>query len=61
MSDIERFSRPCDFSAPVTKEEAIDQELFVCYECRDDRCGYCIGVPCMCPCPIPATEPEYFL
>lgn len=35
--------------------------LFVCYECRDDRCDHCIGIPCMCPCPIPLTEPEYFI
>lgn len=57
--NLERISMTSDLRAPVTKEHAIEQELFVCYECRDDRCGYCIGVPCMCPCPIPEIEPEY--
>lgn len=41
------------------RREALRAGLFVCYECKADRCGYCIGVPCMCECPIPETEPEY--
>lgn len=41
------------------REDLIRDGLFVCYECKDDRCGYCIGIPCMCECTIPQTEPEY--
>ncbi len=41
------------------RDASIRAGLFVCYECKDDRCGYCIGIPCMCECPIPETEPEY--
>lgn len=44
---------------PDSREEAIDQDFFVCYECRAENCDHCIGIPCMCPCPIPMTEPEY--
>lgn len=43
----------------MERDEAIRDGLFVCYECKDDRCGNCVGVPCMCQCPIPAAEPEY--
>lgn len=46
---------------PKTLEEAIEENWFVCYECKDGLCGRCIGIPCMCPCPIPETEPEYYL
>lgn len=58
-NDLERISMTSDIRRPFTKEEAIEQELFVCYECKGDRCDHCIGIPCMCPCPIPMTEPEY--
>lgn len=44
---------------PATREEAIKEGWFVCYECKDGYCGRCIGIPCRCPCPIPETEPEY--
>lgn len=43
--------------APDSKEEAIREGLFVCYECRDGRCAHCIGVPCMCPCEWPKEAP----
>lgn len=32
--------------------------LFICYECRDGMCSNCIGIPCMCECPIPQPPPE---
>lgn len=44
------------------EEVEIRDELFVCYECRGGSCERCIGIPCMCDCPIPeppAEEPEY--
>jgi len=34
-----------------------DRDTWVCYECRDDNCCQCVGVPCDCPCE--PTEPEY--
>lgn len=26
---------------------------FICYECQDGHHDQCIGVPCMCSCPVP--------
>ena len=50
---------------PVSREEALEMEsrgeVFVCYECKDDNCESCVGIPCMCPCPVTKKkeEPEY--
>jgi len=35
--------------------------FFVCYNCKDGLCSECVGVPCMCPCPVKpkVQEPEY--
>jgi hypothetical protein len=45
--------------------EHVREGQFVCYECRDGLHMRCVGVPCMCPCPIqfPNTknEVEYFI
>jgi hypothetical protein len=50
-------------------DNGYDYEPFVCYECKDGFHDHCIGVPCMCGCPIPpfsranpiALEPEYYI
>lgn len=37
------------------------KDAFVCYECKDGNCAQCIGVPCMCPCPVPEhVAPDNF-
>lgn len=57
---------PCEFP-PSSHDEAVamarENLCFVCYHCKDDDCGHCVGVPCMCPCPIPLkdVQPEYYI
>lgn len=51
---------------PDEPDEPLDRDEehypnFICYECRAGDCDHCIGVPCMCTCPIPVKDPEYFL
>lgn len=46
---------------PETNDK-IQRGQFVCYECRDDNCKECVGIPCMCDCPVPLKEqpePDY--
>ncbi len=41
-------------------KELVADGAFVCYECKDGSHCDCLGVPCMCPCPIqyPQTKNE---
>jgi hypothetical protein len=33
-------------------------ESFVCWHCKANDCGNCVGVPCMCDCPDPKGAGE---
>lgn len=34
----------------------MQEEPYICYNCKDDLHEECVGVPCMCECPDPNAD-----